>query len=74
MHDDYWVSPSGDGRWQVKQVGNGRASSVHDTQAEAWSEGQRLARAAKSEAFLQNREGQIRERNTYRQDRFPPRG
>lgn len=68
MSKDYWASPTGDGRWKTQRVGAERAASVHDTQAEAWSEAQRHARAARSEAFLQNRHGQIRERNTYGRD------
>jgi len=68
MSDDYWVSQTPGGDWRVKREGAGRASSVHETQAEAWDRARELARGARSEAFLKNRQGQIRERNTYGHD------
>lgn len=71
---DYWTSQRTDGSWMVKKTGATRASSVHDTQADAWKEARRLARGAQSEAFLKGRDGTIRARNTYGQDPYPPRG
>lgn len=65
---NYWTTPSSDGSWKVKREGAERALSVHDTQAGAWAETQSRARETKGEAYLQNREGQIRERNTYGHD------
>ncbi|MBD2842938.1 DUF2188 domain-containing protein [Erythrobacter rubeus] len=64
---DYWTAPHKDG-WQVKREGASRATSVHKTQAEAWAETKSRARDAQSEAYLQNQEGRIRERNTYGND------
>ncbi len=64
---DYWATPHKDG-WQVKREGSSRATSVHRTQSEAWMETKSRARDAGGEAYLQNREGQIRERNTYGHD------
>lgn len=51
--------------WQVKGAGNERATSVHSTQAEAWSETRARAARTGGEAYLTGRYGQIRERNTY---------
>lgn len=67
MTKDYWATRHPDG-WQVKGAGNSRATSVHETQAEAWSEARERAKDAGGEAYLQNRHGQIRERNTYGHD------
>lgn len=38
------VTPRKDGRWNVERSSASRASSVHDTQADAAREGKRLAR------------------------------
>lgn len=69
-----WVHQRDDGTWQTKREGGERASGVHDTQAEAWDQAKELARETGGEAFLTNREGKIRERNTYGNDPFPPKG
>jgi hypothetical protein len=67
MSKDYWAGPNARG-WQVKGGGNERATSVHETQAAAWNEARARAKDAGGEAYLQNRHGQIRERNTYGHD------
>lgn len=72
--NDYWTSPTRNGGWAVKRTGAERAASVHDTQEGAWKEARRLARGAGSEAFLQDREGKIRARNSYGHDPYPPPG
>lgn len=71
--NNYWTTKHEDG-WAVKREGNDRATSVHTTQAEAWAEARQRARGSKGEAFLQGENGQIRERNTYGSDPFPPKG
>ena len=72
--NNYWTSPRKDGTWSVKKTGTERASSIHDTQADAWKETRRLARGAESEAFLKGRDGTIKTRNTYGHDPYPPKG
>lgn len=67
MAKDYWAGPHPDG-WQVKGAGNSRANSVHSTQDEAWAAARTHARHSGGEAYLQGRNGQIRERNTYGHD------
>jgi hypothetical protein len=67
MSKDFWAGPHERG-WQVKGSGNSRATSVHETQAEAWAAARTHARDKSGEAFLQGRNGRIRERNTYGQD------
>lgn len=64
---NYWTTKHEDG-WAVKREGAERATSVHDKQADAWKETQDRARESKGEAYLQNRHGEIRERNTYGHD------
>jgi hypothetical protein len=67
------VTPHGD-KWAVKREGNERASSLHDTQKQAEKKGREAARKAKTEFFLHNRQGEIRQRDSYGHDPFPPRG
>jgi hypothetical protein len=54
--------------------GNKRASSLHDTQKQAEKKGREAARKDKTEFFLHNRRGEIRQRDSYGHDPFPPRG
>ena len=70
---NYWTTKSGGG-WAVKKEGASRATSVHTTQESAWNETRRLARGTGGEAFLQGSNGQIRARNTYGKDPYPPKG
>lgn len=65
---NHWTHPRQDGRWGSKREGNQRDSAVFDTQAEAWKHSKEQARQDGGEAYLQNRQGQIRERNTYGHD------
>lgn len=67
MAKNFWAGPHARG-WQVKGAGNSRATSVHETQAQAWAAAKGHARHNAGEAFLQGRNGQIRERNTYGHD------
>jgi len=60
------------GKWAVKREGSERASSVHDTQAKAESAGRTTAKADQTEFYLHNREGQIREKDSYGNDPNPP--
>lgn len=63
-----------DGRWAVDRAGSQRVSSVHDTQAEAEAAGRATARREQVEFYLHGRDGQIRERDSYGNDPYPPRG
>ena len=67
------VVPHKDG-WAVRGAGSQRASSVHATQSEAIDAARDIARNQETELFIHNRHGQIRERNSYGNDPFPPRG
>ena len=63
-----------DGEWGVRGAGNSRLTSVHENQTEAIEAAREIARNQQSELFVHGRNGQIRERNSYGNDPFPPRG
>ena len=60
--------------WAVKGAGAQKATSVHATQAEAIGATKSIAQNQQSEMLIHGRNGQIRERNTYGSDPFPPKG
>jgi hypothetical protein len=60
--------------WAVKPEGGNKASGVFETQREAIAKGKEIAKNQQSELFIHNREGQIRERNSYGNDPHPPKG
>lgn len=63
-----------DNGWAVQGEGNSRATSVHDTQAEAIDHARDIARNNQSELLIHGRNGQIRERDSYGNDPYPPKG
>jgi len=63
-----------DGRWAVEREDSQRASSLHHTQADAEAAGRVTARREQVEFYLHGRDGQIRERDSYGNDPYPPRG
>lgn len=73
MGKNQHVVPHGDD-WAVKGEGNERATSVHETQAEAIERAREIAINQESELFIHNQKGQIRERNSYGNDPHPPDG
>ncbi len=62
------------GKWAVRRAGAAKASGTYGTQKEAISEARKLAQSQKTELYIHGRDGRIRERNTYGQDPFPPKG
>lgn len=60
--------------WAVRGEGNSRATSVHDTQAQAIEAARQTAVRQQSELFIHGRNGQIRERNSFGSDPYPPKG
>ncbi len=62
------------GGWAVRGAGNSRASSVHSTQGAAASAARGTAQRQGSEILIHGRNGQIRERDSYGNDPFPPKG
>ncbi|GAA0675141.1 hypothetical protein FHT00_002923 [Sphingomonas insulae] len=62
------------GGWAVRGAGNSRVSSIHSTQAEAAQAARGTAQRQQSELLIHGRNGQIRERDSYGNDPFPPKG
>ena len=62
------------GDWAVKGAGNERATVVVGTQKEAIGIAKEIAINQQSELFIHGKNGQIRERNSYGNDPFPPKG
>lgn len=72
-HKNQHVVPHAEG-WAVRGAGNGRATSVHVTQAQAIEAAREIARNQQSELLIHGRNGQIRERDSFGNDPFPPKG
>jgi hypothetical protein len=66
-----FVSPNG-GSWKVTQ--GGRTVSEHRKQQTAIDSGRREAKRDGAELNVQGRNGQIRIKNTYGDDPYPPKG
>lgn len=73
MGKNQHVVPSGD-QWGVRGEGNSRMTEYFDTQREAIARAREIAINQQSEMFIHGKNGRIRERNTYGEDPFPPRG
>lgn len=67
------VVPRGNA-WAVTKAGALRATSVHKTQREAIKAASTIAKNKKTEVFIHGTDGRIRERNSYGNDPFPPKG
>lgn len=68
------VTPHSKGGWQVKGAGNTKATARTTTQAEAISIAKSIAVNKKSELVIHGTDGRIREKNSYGNDPFPPKG
>jgi hypothetical protein len=60
--------------WALKRGGSERATKVFTTQGQAINYGQDVSRNQGAEFFVHGRNGRIRERTSYGNDPFPPRG
>lgn len=67
------VVPHAEG-WAVRGEGNERVTSVHDTQREAIERGREIAQNQRSELLIHGENGQIRARDSYGRDPYPPKG
>jgi hypothetical protein len=63
-----------DGHWAVQRENAGRASSLHKTQAEAIVAGRKIAKAEHSELVIHGRDGKFRDKDSYGNDPYPPKG
>ena len=74
MSKNQHVIPHRGGGWQLKGAGNSRATVVTSTQEKAIQAGKTIAKNQGSELFIHNKQGRIRERNSYGNDPYPPEG
>jgi len=63
-----------DGDWVIEREGATRASSRHRTQAEADERGRAVARREHVELIVHGRDGRIRQRDSYGNDRRRTKG
>ncbi|MBP3612276.1 MAG: DUF2188 domain-containing protein [Rikenellaceae bacterium] len=68
-----YVAPRGD-KWIAKGEGNKRATRVVETQKEAISIARQIAIKQHSELTIRGRNGQIRDKRSYGNDPYPPKG
>lgn len=73
MGKNQHVVPRGD-NWAVRGENNGKVTSIHSTQREAIEQARNIAQNQKAELFIHGENGRIRERNSYGNDPFPPKG
>ena len=74
MGKNQHVTHRPDGNWQVKGAGNTKATVITSTQKEAIKIATSIARNQKSELVVHGLDGQIREKNSYGNDPYPPKG
>ena len=67
------VTHRGD-QWAVVTEGTSRADSLHQTQGQAIDRAREIARQRQAELIIHGRDNRIRERDSYGNDPFPPRG
>ncbi|MDF0708503.1 DUF2188 domain-containing protein [Flagellimonas okinawensis] len=73
MKKNQHVVPHSDG-WAVKGAGNQKATKVTSTQKEAIKVARDIAINQKSELLVHNTKGQIRQKDSFGNDNFPPKG
>ncbi len=63
-----------DDGWAVRGAGNSKDTSHHSTQADAQKAARDIAKNQRSEVLVHGRDGKIREKDSYGNDPFPPKG
>lgn len=74
MNKNQHVTPRPGGGWQVKGEGNEKATAIFQTQKNAIDRAREIAINQKSELVIHRPNGQIRDKNSYGNDPFPPQG
>ncbi|MEF9880465.1 MAG: DUF2188 domain-containing protein [Clostridia bacterium] len=74
MGKNQFVTPHPQDGWQVKGAGNQRATKRTETQHEAIGFARDIARNQGSELTICRRNGQIRVKDSYGHDPYPPKG
>ncbi|MBI3965902.1 MAG: DUF2188 domain-containing protein [Chloroflexi bacterium] len=72
MAKNQHVIPHG-GKWAVKGEGNKRITRTADTQKEALEVARQIARNQGVDVVIHGRDGNIRDKDSYGNDPFPPR-
>ncbi|MCP4122533.1 MAG: DUF2188 domain-containing protein [Bacteroidetes bacterium] len=73
MGKNQHVVPHQDG-WAVKGAGNQKATSLHSTQSDAQQAAREIAINQQSEVVIHRPNGQIRDKDSYGNDPYPPKG
>ena len=73
MSNSYHVIPE-DGHWIVKKAGAERATRVTETQDEASSRAREIWKNQRAELLIHGKDGKIRQKNSYGNDPYPPKG
>lgn len=73
MGKNQHVTPSRNG-WKVTGAGNSKATKICDTQKEAIGIAREIAKNQQSELIIHGKDGKIRDKNSYGNDPFPPKG
>ncbi len=60
--------------WVIKGADNSKATKVTNTQKEAIKIANEIARNQKSETVIHGRNGKFRDKNSYGNDPYPPKG
>lgn len=68
------ITKNSDWNWWVKWAWNSQYTKIFETQKEAIEYWKTIAKNQWSELFIHRRDWKIRERNTYWDDPFPPKG
>lgn len=61
------------GGWAVRGEGNSRVTSTHPTQSSAYDAARNIARNNQSEVVTHRPNGQIRDKDSFGNDPYPPR-
>ena len=73
MNKNQHVVPNGN-NWAVKGEGNSKNTKITQTQKEAIDIARTIARKEQPELVIHGKDGQIRQKDSYGNDPFPPRG
>ena len=74
MAKNQHITPHPNGGWQVKGAGNSRATVRTSTQKQAIDVGRSIARNQHSELVIHRPNGRVRDKDSYGNDPFPPKG
>lgn len=72
--DSQHVVSSSKGGWDVKRSGSDRSSKHFHTQNEAIQWATTVAKNQKTELYIHSRDGKIRDKNSFGNDPYPPKG